>query len=402
MSRHSIPGSSNAIAWALLSQTIWLPLLAIDIHDHWQARVREQQEIAAAAARIRPPAAMASAQTGSESSGSGRASVAPTTGVLLSAAGHGLESASQSLQSAARDLTSRMSGTVAHLTRSEPTQQPSVRDAKPVDTASRIRFRPLTPPDSILSQGFSRSELLGGSLSLSDLHRPPMPALALAEQARWASSGDPLAPLPNLWREPMRKALRSLAVSSGRSATISTARVIHIPSSRVQSPTTVPLAIQGDGSVDILSRADNPSVVDEIRHWSKSQPSRGSGGVTAAIVHLEPMPAAPEVLVPSRSVRSSPTSGLSSPEPAPAASVSSGSSIRRAETPPSSTSATAPAALPSRSEITPPISSAPPAAAPMAVETSAPAPSSVASPAPAPQPVAAAAPASAPEASPTP
>jgi hypothetical protein len=53
-------GSSNAIAWALLSQTIWLPLLAIDLHDHWQAKVRQEQEIAAAAARVRPASELAS------------------------------------------------------------------------------------------------------------------------------------------------------------------------------------------------------------------------------------------------------------------------------------------------------------------------------------------------------
>ena len=33
--------SPKAIAWALLSQSIWLPLLAIDAHDRWQANVKD-------------------------------------------------------------------------------------------------------------------------------------------------------------------------------------------------------------------------------------------------------------------------------------------------------------------------------------------------------------------------
>ncbi|MCP9787233.1 hypothetical protein, partial [Cyanobium sp. N5-Cardenillas] len=33
--------SPKAIAWALLSQSIWLPLLAIDAHDRWQANIKD-------------------------------------------------------------------------------------------------------------------------------------------------------------------------------------------------------------------------------------------------------------------------------------------------------------------------------------------------------------------------
>ena len=33
--------SPKAIAWALLSQSVWLPLLAIDAHDRWQSRVQD-------------------------------------------------------------------------------------------------------------------------------------------------------------------------------------------------------------------------------------------------------------------------------------------------------------------------------------------------------------------------
>jgi hypothetical protein len=144
-----------------------------------------------------------------------------------------------------------------------------------------------------LLQTFNRAELLGGSLGLSDLNSPAMPPLAMAERARWQRSGDPLAPLPGAWREPMRRALQGLATSKGAATSVTAARVVHVPSLRVRQSTPVPLAVQPDGSVDILTKPDNPAVVDEIRQWSSRQPTSGQAGVTAAVVHLEPLPEAP-------------------------------------------------------------------------------------------------------------
>ncbi|MCX5956850.1 MAG: hypothetical protein NTW51_10710 [Cyanobacteria bacterium] len=144
-----------------------------------------------------------------------------------------------------------------------------------------------------LLQTFNRAELLGGSLGLSDLNTAAMPPLAMAERARWQRSGDPLAPLPGAWREPMRRALHGLATSKGGSTSVTAARVVHVPSLRVRQSTPVPLAMQPDGSVDILTKPDNPVVVDEIRQWSSRQSTSGQTGVTAAVVHLEPLPEAP-------------------------------------------------------------------------------------------------------------
>jgi hypothetical protein len=306
---HTLSTGPNAVAWALLSQTIWLPLLAIDLHDHWQARIREQREIAAAAAKVPTASVQTAATPGAKRLGS---HPQPTTGVLLGSASRGLESASRSLEGPAglpsngQGLesnrlspggampapTTRVLGTAA-------TTPLAIAGASP--RRSGLQFRSLgEPPTGLLTASFRRSELLGGSLSLADLQRPAMPSLAMAERARWASSSDPLAPLPSAWREPMRRAIHSLAAPNGGTVGISGARVVHIPSSRVSRSTPVPLAVQGDGSVDILSKADDPAVVEEIRHWSKRQTPSGGGGVTAAIVHLEPMPEAPPVLTPSR------------------------------------------------------------------------------------------------------
>lgn len=360
-------GPSRAFAWALLSQTIWLPLLAIDLHDRWQARIRQEQEIAAAAARVRPPADPPAEVASIPSPRANSQGSPASTGLLLGAAGHGLEAASLSLQSAARSLSERM-GRLPIAVSSRPSS-PTASAASPQPSAV-LSLSPLMPPQGgLLSRGFQRSELLGGSLSLADLQKPPMPSLALAEQARWASSADPLAPLPVIWREPMRKALRALpAAGNGSSTGITSARVIHIPTLRVRNSTTVPLAIQSDGSVDILSRADDPAVVEEIRHWSSKQTSRSTSGVTAALVHLEPLPAA---------TASTPAGAVNIPGAAKAIPSEARASLTAPQTTrvPNRTHPTAPA---SSASLTGSEASWSPAAAPTPAATTAPAPAAVA------------------------
>jgi hypothetical protein len=80
---------------------------------------------------------------------------------------------------------------------------------------------------------------------------------------------------------------------------VATARVAHVPSARVKRPTPVPLALQSDGSVDILSVPDDPAVVEEIASWSQRQTPPQEGTVAPAVVHLEPLPGPlPEPLPP--------------------------------------------------------------------------------------------------------
>lgn len=297
----------SAVAWALLSQTVWLPLLAIDLHDHWQARIREQQEIAAAAARVAKQPEQLAAISDAASTGGSRT----TTGVLLGSASKGLETASHSLEDAGAvhsipvgDGPGARTGPILTSTRN-PGSGPlplARRQAEP-SSPGPLKFRAISEPrGGMLSASFNRSELLGGTLSLADLQRPAMPSLALAERARWSGSSDPLAPLPADWREPIRKAIQALPSPASRGQ-ITGARVVHIPSSRVRRSTPVPLAVQGDGSVDILTRPEDPAVVDEIRHWSRRQSPSPGTGVTAAIIHLEPIPEAPAILTPPRTLR---------------------------------------------------------------------------------------------------
>jgi len=393
---HSGPsGGPSPIAWALLSQTIWLPLLGIDLHDRWQARVKVEQEIAAAAARLRPPAAAAAA-AGEPSREIARSAPASSTGLLLGTAGRGLESASQSLRSAAETLSARLPGLPISPAPS-PERLTPVAPQPPQAAAAPLRFEPLQPPAGLLSSRFTNAELLGGPLSLSDLRRPSAPALALAEQARWSRSGDPLAPLPGNWREPIRRAILALPAPQGSVATIREARVLHIPSSRVQKPTTVPLAVQADGSVDILGSGDQPGVVDEVRHWSRHQASRNGRGISATLLHLEPLPASgPAVLTPERPATAVRSAAARQSETPVSAATSRPASVR--ETP---ASALPPPPPPERQPSISAPPSPPPAAAAMTPEPPAPAPlprlaspePSAATPAPAAAPTPAAAPA---------
>jgi hypothetical protein len=365
-------GVSSPIAWALLSQAIWLPLLAIDLHDRWQANVNEARDIAAAAAGARPPAtplstATTATPTATPSPGSSR------TGLLLGPSAPMASGSVDRRESGAPSLATRLAEPATEQIDAAQQGLSASDGIQPLGLGS-----PRPSPSTLLSSGFRRSELLGGAITLADLQQPATPSLALAERARWASSSDPLAPLPAVWREPMRQALQALPAPQGGTSRIQSARVIHIPSSRVRQSTTVPLAIQGDGSVDILSRADDPAVVEEIRHWSRKQPPGGGNGLRATLVNLEPIPAAPDTLVPPRA------------SAAPAPTAASRASLPQAQpAQPPQASATPAAAIPSAAP-----------AAMVANERPAPAPAAVTAPEPAavtaPAPDAAAAPAALP------
>ena len=363
MSLHSRRSTPNtALAWALLSQTIWLPLMALDLHDRWQAQIREQQEIAEAALRHASKAMIAQTQ---------RPAAATTANGKLTDTGLLLGSASRSpLNPANRsDLLSEPSldrfapsgpsSTSSRGTTSQPAA-PSAAAAKRGNPDQPRGGSPLVISNTgwqpSLLHTFNRAELLGGSIGLRDLNSAPMPPLAMAERARWQRSGDPLAPLPGAWREPMRRALHGLAASKGVPASVTAARVVHVPSLRVHKSTPVPLAVQPDGSVDILTKPDNPAVVDEIRQWSSRQSSSGQPGVTAAVVHLEPLPEAPRTPEPPLARTATVT-----PIPAPVATSSRPAAAEpaAAPSPPPVAVAPAPVAAPPAPEVAPAAAPAP-------------------------------------------
>jgi len=237
-------------------------------------------------------------------------------------------------------------------------ETPPGPDRSSLSSTSVSVVAPSAPPllPTLLGRAFSRSQLLGGAMGLADLQEGPMGPMALAERAQHSSSGDPLAPLPSFWREPMRQALLKLP---GAPQQLGTARMVYVPSRSVSQPVEVPLALQSDGSVDILQSPANAAVLSEIDTWSRLQRPPASGSLVPAVVHLHP-------LTPSARTASSVVSSSSSASP------TSSAQSRRA---PQAAAVTAPAQqlpreLPSRSPASeqssvriPPPSEAPPATA---------------------------------------
>jgi hypothetical protein len=300
--------SPKAIAWALLSQSIWLPLLAIDAHDRWQSRVKDmiipQPADPKGTDEAIASAPEAAATTPAPDTSSPLDDLGTTTGHVLSSASEKIGSLLDAPLARSLDLSGPSNVSQA---RPDPGRRLAVarRSTAPVQLAKApsrpASFRIDGPPlgttglgsaQTLLQRNFSNSELLGGVLTIQDLGLPAMPTVARAERARWASSGDPMAPIPQNLREPMRQAIRTLpAPTPTKTPKLQQARVIHVPSTRVSKPTLVPLAIQADGSVDVLSQPDDPAVIEDIKEWSSRQPAQAPGTVTPTVVNLQPLPA---------------------------------------------------------------------------------------------------------------
>jgi hypothetical protein len=335
----------KAIAWALLSQSIWLPLLAIDAHDRWQANVKAMaipqpadpkgSDEAVASLPEAPTKTTKSSETASPSP---LDDLGITTGHVLSSASEKIGSLLDTPMTRSVDLSGPSNSPPA---RPDPGRRPAVvlkttspaRTAKAPVAAASFRIEGpslgttgLGSAKTMLQRNFSNSELLGGVLTIQDLGSPAMPPVARAERARWASSGDPMAPLPQSLREPMRQAIRTLpAPTPTKTAKLQQARVIYVPSTRVSKPTQVPLAIQADGTVDVLSHPDNPAVIEDIKEWSSRQPAQTPGTVTPTVVNLQPIPAevrstpAPATVSPVASAPGPPPPGPAAASVAPAA-----------------------------------------------------------------------------------
>ncbi|MFZ0406661.1 MAG: hypothetical protein WAM11_00925 [Cyanobium sp.] len=302
---------ARAVAWALLSQAFWLPLLAIDIHDRWVAQLRQLTPPSGSpqlGRKIdRGPALSLDKLIGATGEVDGPITNAnSSTGVLLSTAG----SRTSSL------LDRPLSRSIEELQPQNP--GPARADAQ----SAAARSAPAAPgvAPTWLSRHFTRAQLLGGRLDLNDLQEGTMSPLAMVERALSVSSADPMTPLPTLWRDPMRQAILQLP---GRPQRIATARVIHVPSPSVNRSTEVPLAIQSDGSVDILQIPDNPAVIKEIDSWSRHQQRPAVGSVVPAVIHLHPLEPAPMLTPDNTPAARSPEQGAAPAaarlSPAPAA-----------------------------------------------------------------------------------
>ena len=350
----------RAIAWALLSQVFWLPLVAIDMRDRWVAHLRQitppnrSSELDRQIARG-PSLSLDKLLAATEPVQQLASNAIASTGVLLSTAGSGAASLlDRPLSRSIEELQPQSHGPAAEAAPADGgSSQPKAQAAGAQGSAAATNW---------LNRHFSRAQLLGGSLDLNDLHEGPMSPLAMVERAAALSSGDPMGPLPSLWRDPMRQAILQLPGAPRR---IATARVIHVPSLSVSRSTEVPLAIQSDGSVDILQTPDNPSVIKEIDSWSRHQQRPAVGSVVPAVIHLHPLEAAPVLTPDSRPAAQAP---IHSTAPS-AATISPASSAANLTPVPAAAAPMAEAPLPPAAQ--PP---APVAAAPVIEAAAAPAP----------------------------
>jgi len=389
------PLNTRAVAWALLSQSLWLPVVGIDLHDRWQAESHRSRPLALPQAELAaslPPAPLVNSPDPSPLSREGLSNHS-TTGVLLG-------SSSPAAHAHIGQLLDPVEKVVP-IGQAAMTQRPfRFAMQTPTPHAGGIRSPEVGPLASasrydLLQRSFTPAELLGGALTLKDLQVAPSPAVALSERARLARSSDPLAPLPQAWREPMRRALNAINIPSPLkpAAQLEAARVVHVPSMKVSRATAVPLALQSDGSVDLLSKPEDPAVLEAIRGWSGRQDLPASGRLAPAIVHVEPLKALPplsstSVKTQAGSHSSGPmgkaspaSSAMASPVPAVApaakAAVPAGSAV---DAPVSELRAEPPAPQPPLAAEAP--SPAPPAAAPAPSAPVAPAPEVTPTPAP--------------------
>lgn len=295
--------NNKAIAWALFSQTIWLPVFMVDTKEWMIASSHDYDfdSISSIPYQIHPLSGINTNLNKTAAKGvETNASTSPqhiSTGIVLN------ESNSPPKQNNSGNISSVFSSSIVFSAPPAP-RQPDTAFAR--SSSLSIGFSSVEPEKTLSSsltihRLYSRSDLLGGTLTLRDINEAEMPPIARAERAQWKRSGDPLAPIPQAWRESMRKALNELSTNfrpksktplsaSAPALAINPAQVVHVPSARVRHVSEVPLAIQSDGSVDILNTPDDPAIVDEIKTWSSKQQLPSDGHMTPAVVHLHPLP----------------------------------------------------------------------------------------------------------------
>lgn len=280
--------AGSSVSWALLSQVFWIPLVALDLHDRWVAYRRDVtpprqalppgpiagatsfglNDLLGADRPVQRPAGQAN-QVVAAALGVAVPGGTHRVGVRLSSAGSGASSLLDRPFTASLDVPS--------------SPAPSAAAAARAAAAATGPYQAGT----LLGRAFTRAQLLGGGIGLADLQEGPMAPLALAERALQRGSGDPLAPLPSFWREPMRQALLRLP---GAAPQLSPARMVIVPSGVVRRPVEVPLALQSDGSVDVLEPPGDPAVLREIEGWSRQQRPPATGSLQPALLLLHPLP----------------------------------------------------------------------------------------------------------------
>lgn len=302
-----VNGNGKAIFWALLTQTIWLPMFVAGSQEEWIGKDSQVNPLSGLDT-MQKQTVKDQFNSTAKTFGSGTRQFQSYTQISKQNTGIVLNSLFLNrptpTPASTKDYTTSNRSAYTSLVNGPATFIGSDRSTASLPNQTSIATNAtrseLYSPAGLMQRIYSRSELLGGTLTLQDLNEPVMPPLARAERAQWSRSGDPLASLPPIWREPMRRALSSLtqtvkstkAETFGRSIetiNLDPARFVHVLSTRIRRASEVPLALQADGSVDILNQPDDPAVIDEINRWSARQTLPSKGSLTPAVVHLHPM-----------------------------------------------------------------------------------------------------------------
>lgn len=300
-----------AVAWALIGQSVWIPVFVINSHDQLISKTTDydfsgisklpyQDLSSLQSTNLLNSPALKSGTLISKSK-----STEISSGIVLNA----VEPSSRQLISVKSDFRSPISfQNPSFFAPSPPPPSSSSSETALLirselinrENRSNIGGRNHQFSSDFIQRLYNRADLLGGTVTLRDLNEPEMPPIARAERAQWIRTGDPLAPIPQIWRESMRKALHNLTFKGQQGAgrvgeaaseilSIDTARIVHVPSKLLKRAADVPLAIQSDGTVDILNNPDDPAVLEEIKSWSASQQPPSKGRMTPAVVHLHPL-----------------------------------------------------------------------------------------------------------------
>lgn len=302
--------NNKAIAWAIFSQAVWLPVFMVDTGEWIVASSKdyEFESIARIPYQINPLSGISPNQSRNNPTIS---DTSATTSIQHTNAGIVLNDGNTT-ELLVHTENHRALSSSPVIFSSPPSQHqfvPSMANTSLLAiSTTRIGTSERSTSSITIDKLYTRSELLGGPLTLGDINEAEMPPIARAERAQWKRSGDPLAAIPQFWRESMRKALNDLStgfrpqskkISDQTEAklAINPAQIIHVPSTRVKRVSEVPLALQSDGTVDILNTPEDPGVVDEIKTWSSKQQLPSPGHMTPAVVHLHPLPVANKTTV---------------------------------------------------------------------------------------------------------
>ncbi len=275
----------RVIGVTALLQLVWVPVAVIDAVE--RHRVSQLVTPSVSSIPLRP-------SPGSTPEAQADASV--LSALLLNSSSAAIPAPGPSSRTSATSPSSQPpsghgSAAFAGSTGTLPPHRSSLSALAPADSFEAYRdplgiLRPGAPA------GFSTADLLGGPLTLGSSREAAMPVLARAERARWARSGDPLAPLPAQWRTPMRQAVKQLAPTGNDKPAELSAQVVHIPSTRVRLVEQVPVAIRDDGTATVLRAPNNTAALKDIEGWAARQPVPNQGVVATALVTIHPLPQA--------------------------------------------------------------------------------------------------------------